>query len=58
MIAAARRVVALVDHSKVGQDHFIRFAEWSDVDVLVTNTEVEPTSVSAIEALGTTVVLT
>lgn len=39
MIAAAQRVVALVDHSKLGHDHFIRFAEWSDVDVLVTNSE-------------------
>ena len=57
MIGAARRVVALVDHSKVGQDHFIRFAGWSDVDVLVTNTEVDPQVVSAIEALGTTVML-
>jgi DeoR family fructose operon transcriptional repressor len=55
MIKAARRVVALVDHSKVGQDHFIRFAEWSDVDVLVTNTEVDPDVIAAIEALGTTV---
>lgn len=57
MIRAARRVVALVDHSKVGQDHFMRFADWSDVDVLVTNTEVDADIVTAIEALGTTVLL-
>ena len=57
MIGAARRVVVLVDHSKVGQDHFIRFAEWSDVDVLVTNTEVDASTVAAIEALGTSVLL-
>ncbi len=57
MIRAARRVVALVDHSKVGHDHFIRFAEWGDIDVLVTNTEVEPDVVEAIEATGTTVLL-
>jgi len=57
MINAARRVVALVDHSKVGQDHFIRFAEWSDVDVLVTNTEVDAETVRTIESLGTTVLL-
>lgn len=55
MIRAARRVVALVDHSKVGHDHFTRFAEWSDIDVLVTNTEVDPAVVDRIEALGTTV---
>lgn len=57
MIRAARRVVALVDHSKVGDDHFVRFAEWSDIDVLVTNHEVEPEVIDRIEALGTTVLL-
>lgn len=58
MINAARRVVALVDHSKFGHEHFIRFAEWSDIDVLVTNREVNPTVVAEIEAQGTTVLLT
>lgn len=57
MIRAAKRVVALVDHSKVGHDHFIRFAEWADIDVLVTNTEVDPTVIDRVEALGTTVLL-
>lgn len=57
MIRAARRVVALVDHSKVGQDQFVRFADWSDVDVLITNTEVDPRIVATIESLGTTVLL-
>ena len=57
MIKSARRVVALVDHSKVGPDQFIRFATWSDIDVLVTNTEVAPQVVRAIEAAGTTVLL-
>ena len=57
MITAARRVVALVDHSEFGQEHFVRFAEWSDIDVLVTNTEADPRTLAAIEALGTTVLL-
>ena len=57
MIRAATRVVALVDHSKVGHDQFVRFAEWSDIDVLVTNTEVEPSVIARIEQLGTTVQL-
>lgn len=57
MIRSARRVVALIDHSKFGQDHFIRFAEWSDIDVLVTNKEVNPAVIAEIEALGTTVAL-
>lgn len=58
MIRSARRVVALVDHSKFGQEHFIRFAAWSDIDVLITNVEAAPSAVAAIEAAGTTVILT
>jgi len=56
MIDSARRVVALIDHSKFAKDEFIRFAEWSDVDVLVTTTELDPTIAAAVEATGTTVV--
>lgn len=58
MIAAARRVVALVDHSKFGQEQFTRFATWSDIDVLITNVEADASAVAAIEAAGTTVILT
>lgn len=56
MIASARRVVVLVDHSKFGQEHFVRFATWDDVDVLVTNTQADPDTLTAIEAAGVTVV--
>ncbi len=55
MIGAARRVVALVDHTKFGQDHFIRFADWSDIDVLITTAELDPRLAAQIEASGTTV---
>ncbi len=58
MIRSARRVVALVDHSKFSVDQTVRFAKWSDIDVLVTNREVDPAVITAIEATGTTVVLT
>jgi len=58
MIASARRVVALVDHSKFGKEHFTRFAEWTDIDVLITNAEADPAAISAIGAAGTIVVLT
>lgn len=57
MIESARRVVALVDHSKFGREHFMRFAEWSEVDVLVTNIEADPAAVAEIESFGTTVLL-
>jgi DeoR family fructose operon transcriptional repressor len=55
MIRAARRVVALVDHSKFGHDHLSRFADWSEVDTLITTVELDPAIVAEIEARGTTV---
>jgi DeoR family transcriptional regulator, fructose operon transcriptional repressor len=41
MISAARRVVVLCDHSKVGADDFFRFASLSDVDVLITDSDLD-----------------
>lgn len=57
MINAADRVVALIDHSKFVKDHFVRFAEWSDIDVLVTSSDLNPETISDIEARGTTVLV-
>ncbi len=57
MIGAARRVVTLIDHSKFGQDQFARFASWADIDLLITNHEVNPGEVAAIEQTGTRVAL-
>ncbi|MEL7208578.1 MAG: DeoR/GlpR family DNA-binding transcription regulator [Actinomycetota bacterium] len=55
MIRSARRVVVLADHSKFGHDHFKRFAEWSDVDVLITDRGADQAMVTEIEARGTSV---
>lgn len=55
MIRSARRVVALVDHSKFGKDHFVRFAKWSDVDVLITTADADADAIALIEGMGTTV---
>lgn len=57
MIRSARRVVALIDHSKFGKDEFIRFAEWTDIDVLITTTELSAAAREDIEATGVTIVL-
>ena len=57
MIAAARRTVALVDHTKFGEDAFIRFAKWSQIDVLITTAEIEQATVDSIERTGVSVVL-
>lgn len=58
MIRAARRVVVLADHSKLGLDHFARFADWSEVDLLITNTEADQASLDAIASRGPEVALT
>lgn len=46
---AARQVVVLADHSKVGQEHAVRFAEISDVDVFVTDSGLSTEHVTTFE---------
>ncbi len=58
MIRSARRVVALVDHSKFGRDQLARFARWSDIDLLITNSELDEAVIEQIRAPGTEVVAT
>jgi DeoR family fructose operon transcriptional repressor len=57
MIRAARRVVVLADHTKAGADHFARFGDLADVDVLITDSGLHPDDASALEAAGPRVVL-
>lgn len=37
MVGAADRVVLLADHTKFGDEHFVRFADLSDLDAVVTD---------------------
>lgn len=37
MVASGRRVVLLTDHTKFGEEHFVKFAALSDVDAIVTD---------------------
>ncbi|CAL9486951.1 Glucitol operon repressor [Streptomyces sp. enrichment culture] len=55
-MAAARRVVLLADSSKHGQEHFARFGDLSDVDLLITDSGLSPEDAAAIERGGTEVV--
>ncbi|MCW7944470.1 D-beta-D-heptose 1-phosphate adenosyltransferase [Streptomyces hygroscopicus] len=55
-IRAARRVVLLADSSKHGQEHFARFGELGDVDLLITDSGLSPEDATAIERGGTEVV--
>lgn len=58
MIKAARRVVLLCDHSKVGADDFYRFASLSQVDVLITDSGLDPDLAEDLRAAVPTLVLT
>jgi DeoR family fructose operon transcriptional repressor len=57
MVAAARRRILAADHTKIGQNHFARFAELADVDLLVTDRDADPDEVAALRAAGMVVVL-
>lgn len=51
-IRAARRVVLLADSSKYGREHFARFGDVADVDLIVTDTGLGPEDARAIEVKG------
>ncbi|MGW1818475.1 DeoR/GlpR family DNA-binding transcription regulator [Streptomyces sp. NPDC002125] len=56
VIAAARRVVLLADSGKGGQEHFARFGDLSQVDLLITDAGLSPEAARDIESRGTEVV--
>jgi len=57
MIRAGQRVVVLADSSKLGREHLVRFAAPADVDVLVTDADVDPALVALLEDAGVEVVV-
>lgn len=57
MVAAARRVVVLADHTKHGNDQFARFAQVADVDVLISDTGLDGRVAKALEKRGPRLVL-
>jgi DeoR family transcriptional regulator, fructose operon transcriptional repressor len=56
MVAAGRRVVVLADHTKIGLDHFARFGELEDVDLLVTDSGLVAEEAARLETAGVEVV--
>jgi len=56
MVTAARRVVVLCDHTKIGTDHFAQFAPLDAVDTVITDMGLDAETAADIEAAGTTVV--
>jgi DeoR family transcriptional regulator, fructose operon transcriptional repressor len=57
LLRAGRRVVLLADHSKVGQDHFVRFGTLDAVDRFVTDAGLDPRDHADLAAAGLEVVL-
>ena len=55
MIERARRVVAMVDHSKFGNVQMFSFAAFEEIDVLVTDTRADPDDVEILESHGMSV---
>ncbi len=56
MIGAARRAVLLADHTKIGNDHLVRFAELDDIDTAITDSQVDATLLAELRAAGLQVV--
>ncbi|WP_019819162.1 DeoR/GlpR family DNA-binding transcription regulator [Saccharomonospora saliphila] len=56
MIAAARRVVVLADHTKIGTDCLVRFGTLSEVDVLVTDNGLDADTARHLETEGPKVI--
>lgn len=57
LVASAQRVVVLADSSKIGQERTVRFAQLSDVDVLVTDDGIAPDWVARLEDAGLEVIV-
>ena len=57
MIAASRRSVVVADHTKLGEDYFAKFADFEDIDTVITDGGADPELASLIEAKGSRVVL-
>ena len=56
MVAAARRCVVLTDSSKTGDDHLHRFAQLADIDLVITDDDIDEDVVAEIRSAGPEVV--
>ncbi|MEV4312519.1 DeoR/GlpR family DNA-binding transcription regulator [Actinocrispum sp. NPDC049592] len=56
-IACGRRCVLLADHTKVGNDHFSRFADLGDIDTFITDSAIDSEVAAEIGAAGPKMVM-
>ncbi|MEV4759285.1 DeoR/GlpR family DNA-binding transcription regulator [Micromonospora sp. NPDC049559] len=52
MIAAARRVVLLADHTKIGNDYLARFGTLADLDLMITDNGLDEELAAEVETAG------
>jgi len=52
MVESGRQVVLLADHSKLGEEHLVSFADTSQIDVLITDDAADPHELDAIRSIG------
>lgn len=51
-VRGARMVIALADHTKVGESHFVRFARPEEVDLLITDSGLGEEAAAELEGAG------
>ena len=56
MIGAAKRKIVVADHTKFTQDHFAKFGDIKDFDLVVTDESADQGAVAQIETAGIKVV--
>ena len=56
MVASARTAIVLSDSSKAGDDHLHRFAQLDDIDILITDTDLDDDVAAEVRATGPEVV--
>ncbi|HUG86751.1 MAG TPA: DeoR/GlpR family DNA-binding transcription regulator, partial [Euzebya sp.] len=56
MIASARRTVLVADHTKVGNDHLVRFADIGQIDTFLTDSGLDPELRAQLDESGLRVV--
>ncbi|MCW2529712.1 MAG: transcriptional regulator, DeoR family [Pseudonocardiales bacterium] len=56
MVACARRAIVLCDNSKVGPDHFARFAWLNEIDTIITDAGLDDETVAELESAGPNVI--
>jgi DeoR family transcriptional regulator, fructose operon transcriptional repressor len=56
LIASARRVVVLADHTKIGEEYFAQFGALSDIDLVITDSGLDDAAAAELTHAGLDVV--